>query len=190
MAKCYNFIEITIRDGCSPLNLLHIFRTPFPKNTSGGMLLKVIKRVLNTFLNLIQIVSNCSGNVENSPKFTWNKSSHPKVFGEKGVLKNFAKFTGKHLCQDLFFNKVAGLRPATLSKKKRTLAQVFSCEFCEFSQNTSGGCFCWDGFPIMFLITFRIKFEKSLIIQNFGSNLNHQNLMLKQTMNYKTIIVL
>ena len=29
---------------------------------------------------------------------------------EKGVLKNFAKFTEKHLCQNLFFNKVAGLR--------------------------------------------------------------------------------
>ena len=28
----------------------------------------------------------------------------------KGVLTNFAKFTGKHLCQSLFFNKVAGLR--------------------------------------------------------------------------------
>ena len=26
-----------------------------------------------------------------------------------GVLKNFAKFTGKQLCQSLFFNKVAGL---------------------------------------------------------------------------------
>ena len=26
----------------------------------------------------------------------------------KGVLRNFAKFTGKHLCQSLFFNKVAG----------------------------------------------------------------------------------
>ena len=26
-------------------------------------------------------------------------------------LKNLAKFTGKHLCQSLFFNKVAGLRP-------------------------------------------------------------------------------
>ena len=25
----------------------------------------------------------------------------------KAVLKNFAKFTGKHLCQSLFFNKVA-----------------------------------------------------------------------------------
>ena len=27
-----------------------------------------------------------------------------------GVLENFAKFTGQHLCQSLFFNKVAGLR--------------------------------------------------------------------------------
>ena len=35
-------------------------------------------------------------------------SSHPKVFQEKGVLKNFAKYTGKHLCWSLFFNKVAG----------------------------------------------------------------------------------
>ena len=29
---------------------------------------------------------------------------------KKGVLRNFAKLTGKHLCQSLFFNKVAGLR--------------------------------------------------------------------------------
>ena len=29
-----NFIEITFQHGCSPANLLHIFRTPFPKNTS------------------------------------------------------------------------------------------------------------------------------------------------------------
>ena len=29
---------------------------------------------------------------------------------EKDVLKNIAKFTGKHLRQSLFFNKVAGLR--------------------------------------------------------------------------------
>ena len=34
-----NFIEITLRYGCSPVNLLQIFRTPFPKNTSGGLLL-------------------------------------------------------------------------------------------------------------------------------------------------------
>ena len=34
-----NFIEITLRHGCSPVNLLHIFRTPFTKNTSGQLLL-------------------------------------------------------------------------------------------------------------------------------------------------------
>ena len=28
---------------------------------------------------------------------------------KKGVLRNFAKFTGKQLCQRLFLNKVAGL---------------------------------------------------------------------------------
>ena len=38
-----------------------------------------------------------------------NRSSRLEVFCEKGVLRNFAKFTGKHLCQSLFFNKVAGL---------------------------------------------------------------------------------
>ena len=46
-------------------------------------------------------------------------SSPPEVFCQKDVLRNFAKFTGKHLCQSLFFNKVAGCRPqpATLFKK-------------------------------------------------------------------------
>ena len=34
-----NFIEIALRHGCSTVNLLHIFRIPFPKNTSGGLLL-------------------------------------------------------------------------------------------------------------------------------------------------------
>ena len=31
----------------------------------------------------------------------------PEVLCKKGVLRNFAKFIGKHLCQGLFFNKVA-----------------------------------------------------------------------------------
>ena len=32
-----------------------------------------------------------------------NRSSFPEVFCEKGALRNFAKFTGKHLCQSLRF---------------------------------------------------------------------------------------
>ena len=34
------------------------------------------------------------------------RSSRPDVFSKEGVLRNFAKFTGKHLCQSLYFNKV------------------------------------------------------------------------------------
>ena len=33
------------------------------------------------------------------------------MFYKKGALKSFAKFTRKHLCQSLFFNKDVGLRP-------------------------------------------------------------------------------
>ena len=38
------------------------------------------------------------------------RSSHPELFCEKSILENFAKLTGKQLCQSLFFNKVADLR--------------------------------------------------------------------------------
>ena len=52
------------------------------------------------------------------------------MFHNKGVLKNFAKFTGIHIYKSHFFDKIAGLRPATLFKKG-TPAQVFSCEFLQ-----------------------------------------------------------
>ena len=35
----------------------------------------------------------------------------------KGVLNIFAKFTRKHLSESLFFNKIVGIRPATLLKR-------------------------------------------------------------------------
>ena len=54
---------------------------------------------------------------------------------EISALKNFTKFTGKLLCQSLFFNKVTGLKPATLLKKE-ALPQVFSWEFCEIFKST------------------------------------------------------
>ena len=64
-----------------------------------------------------------------TPKETNHRSSRPEVFYKKVVFKNFGKFTEKHLCQSLFFNKVAGLDLQLYLKK--TLAQMFSCEFCE-----------------------------------------------------------
>ena len=40
-----------------------------------------------------------------------DRSSHQRCSMKKGVLRNFTKFTGKHLCLSLFFDKVAGQRP-------------------------------------------------------------------------------
>ena len=35
-----NFIKLALQYECSPVNLPHIFRTPFPKSTYGQMLLQ------------------------------------------------------------------------------------------------------------------------------------------------------
>ena len=51
------------------------------------------------------------------------RSSRPEVFCKKGVLKYFAQFTGKHLCQSLFFNKVAGLRRNFQNQSSRSTLQ-------------------------------------------------------------------
>ena len=53
------------------------------------------------------------------------------MFYKKSTLKNFTKFTGKHLCQSIFFNKVAGLKPATLLKK-RLWHRCFPVNFVKF----------------------------------------------------------
>ena len=41
-----NFIEMTLQHGCSPVNLLHIFRTSSSKNTSGWLLLNIPPKIL------------------------------------------------------------------------------------------------------------------------------------------------
>ena len=94
--------------------------------------LTALDMVLNTHLSHKLSFYHYNADVCNDPNDY--RSSPPEVFCKKGVLKNFAKFAGKHFCQNLFFNKILeAWRPATLFKKM-TLAQVFSCEFCEISK--------------------------------------------------------
>ena len=81
----YDF-NIAYRYGCSPLNLLHIFRTPFRKNTSGRLLLqKMIVGAQNRSSRTFMVAQRCS---------------------VKRYSQKFEKFIGKHLCQSLFFNDV------------------------------------------------------------------------------------
>ena len=68
------------------------------------------------------------------------RSSHLRYSMKKGVLRNFAKFTGKHLCQSLFF------KPATLLKK-RLWYRCFPVNFPKilrtpFYRTPLDDCFC------------------------------------------------
>ena len=68
-----NFIEIALRHGCSPVNLLHIFRTPFLKNTSGWLL-----QVLLTILNLVYSRYLTLSYFNNRPTLSFN---HLRLIG-------------------------------------------------------------------------------------------------------------
>ena len=91
----------------------------------------------------------------------YSRSSSPEVFCNKSVLRNFEKFAWKHPCQNPFFNKVAGA--ACNFIKKETLAQVFSCEFCELFKNIEHLCSFWYSFFIM-LFLFVCSFFLFVII--------------------------
>ena len=79
------------------------------------------------------------------------RSSRPELFCRKGALRNFAKFTGKHLYQSLFFDKVAGLRPATLLKR-RVWHRCFPVNFRKFLKTPF--------FIAMFFCIFRDLYQR------------------------------
>ena len=89
-----------------PENFVKFLTTPSLQNTSGRLLLKAVNYFRKKNLN------------------------HQKQ-SPRGVLLNFAKFTVKHLCQSLPFNKIAGLRPATLLKE-RLWHRCFLVNFAKF----------------------------------------------------------
>ena len=76
----------------------------------------------------------------------------------KGVLRNFAKFTGKHLCKNLFFNKVA------VNKLWHRCFPVNFAKFLRipFLQNTLGECF-WNSIKFCFA-------NIELLVSNLGLN--------------------
>ena len=89
--------------------------------------------------------------------FLKTRKQPPEVFCKKVVFKSLTNFTGKHLCQSLFFNKAAAshaevrlqwsCKPTLFCKP--TLLQISFTKITLrhgegeylFSQNTSSGCF-------------------------------------------------
>ena len=113
---------------CKRLNIKSIF---FRKFTHRSIFFRLIK---------LNEKGTLSWKVRSSHN---DRSSRPEVFCKKGVLRNLTKFTWKHLCQSLSFQR---LKLATLLKK-RLWHRCFPVNFAKllgtpFFQNISSSCFC------------------------------------------------
>ena len=95
-------------------SFLRIWSHLLKKTLMEKFIFCILTRKISRSVLFLQVIK-----MKNWPK---TRSRCPEVTYRIGALKNFAKFTRKHLCQSLFFNKVAGL------SKKAT----------PFLQNTSG----------------------------------------------------
>ena len=99
------------------------------------------------------------------------RSSHQRSI-EICILKYFTKFTGKHLCQSLFFNKGADLRPAALLKK-RLWHRCFPVSSAKYLRTL------FYRTPLAASRIFFLSFHYSLLFKTinlrFASLINHMN---------------
>ena len=110
--------------------------------------------------------------LHNFPSFS---SNHGRCSVRKGALRNFAKFTGKHLWQSLFFNKVAVQAEGTASD----LSRAFSWRFLVYSISTEK----WNEKKGNTLMEFKYFLLCSSIdlfdVKDFKRNLTDGNLIKK-----------
>ena len=87
------------------------------------------------------------------------RSSHRRCSMKKGVLRNFVNLTEKHLCQSLFFNKVAGLSHWLLTP----LNHCFCSTKTELSKADFKGAIIWNNLPNHFKEVKSLPEFKTLI---------------------------
>ena len=123
------------------------------------------KLFTNCQSGLSWVIHMCNNYRQYTTNYKTSRSSHWMCSVRKGVLRNFAKFTGKHLGQNLFFNKVACLRPEPYNFiKKEVLAQVLSFEFCEISKNT----FSYRAHPVVASGSFVIRGILTVVVRHMN----------------------
>ena len=119
-----NFIEVALRYGCFPVCLQHIFRTPFPKNTSGSLLLVIFIWILffNTWKKQKQ-----------TTKIKQSKKQKIRHFGHS-ISNNFGKFS---------FNKGFSSRTESgdSAKIQKQPPEVFFKKRCKAYNRLSHRCF-------------------------------------------------
>ena len=102
--------------------------------------------------NLIWILTRVAG----LKKCLNSRSSHKSCSIEKAVLKNFAIFTGKHLCWSLLLIDLQASKPATFFKRDSStsvflwiLQNFWEHLFCWKSANN---CFCSFNFLLIIFL--------------------------------------
>ena len=93
------------------------------------------------------------------------RSSHLDVFCKKGALRNFSKFTGKHLRLSLSFNKVACLKKMffeiSQNSRENTCASV---SFLIKLQVSLQLCLKRDSYSGVFLRILQQNFAKATVL--------------------------
>ena len=120
-----------------------------------------------------------------------DRSSRPELFCKKGILRNSEKFTGNHLCQRHFFNKVAALRrfPVSFVKFLRTtfftehlrwllLRRVISHHFSSKDRDSV--------FIIFFII--QVKTKRFVIHSNFSSDIASTSVQHRQSISLTSFL--
>ena len=111
-------------------------------------------------------------------KLDYIRSSRPKVFCKKSVLKNFTGSSQENICASVsFLNQVTGLRPATLLKKRLWL-MCFPANFEKFLRKPFFIEHLWwlllDFNSLQFLrLYFIFLFENISFLIEFDSPLEH-----------------
>ena len=112
----------------------------------------------NFFWNNVSFLENF-GNVLNAEAATGY------MFCKKGVFKNFAKFTGKHVSQSLYFNKVAGLSLRATASINEWSRIIFSDLLTSWQQPTN--CLnVFDHFAELALTGLKFEWKKNLSCRN------------------------
>ena len=147
--KASNFIKKKLRHKCFLMNIVklcyfvsamyqviilcNLGRSRPKQNCVGFFLSKLLLRAQGQYCTSNFLVQCCLRRTWTtlSIRFSYAEAVVRRCSVHKGVLKSFTKFTEKHLCQSVFLNKVAGLRPLTFLKK-RLWHRYFLVNFAKF----------------------------------------------------------
>ena len=146
----YNFIEIILRHKCSPVNSLHIFRAPFPKNTSGWRLLYI------DFILTLTLISN---RIWCSHIFT------PKLSSLNNLCEIY-RYSNRENCVFTHFGTKICWNSRSLAASDVFHMITQSIKLYTFHRHILKSTYVWKGWLIkkkenewlLFSATFRVKF--------------------------------